>query len=227
MSKGLHRGGAFIGFFAGIVLLATVYPFFLGSFAGIFLLHALISVVLVTGVYVVGRDRRTSLMGGVIASSALVLTWMSIAMPEARTLRICWLISMDTFYLFIIVGLLRGFLAAKRVSLITVFGGISGYLLLANFWAILFQIIETLEPGSFSVPGDPRATTDIFIYFAHITIASVGYGDIIPVTPLARSSAAMLGICGQLYLAVFISALIGIYLNESKRPRSDDSDPQT
>ncbi len=218
MQGGPQRHYAFFGFFAGIVLLAAVYPLFLGSLAGIILLHALISVVLVTGVYVVGRDRKTSIVGGIIGTTALVLTWTSLAVHQAQILRVCWLCSMAVFYAYIIAGMFRGFLAAKQVTLVTVFGGISGFLLLANFWAILFQIIETVHPGSYDVPGDPRPTTDVFIYFAHVTISSVGYGDITPVTPLARSCAAMLGICGQLYLAVFISALIGIYLNET-RPR--------
>ena len=81
---------------------------------------------------------------------------------------------------------------------------------------MLFSLIEFLEPASFQLPPGSVASPDLFIYFSQITIAGVGYGDIIPLTPLARSAAALLGMFGQLYLVVLLGILIGIYLTQPK-----------
>lgn len=89
--------------------------------------------------------------------------------------------------------------------------GICGYLILALFWANLYSIQTLLHPGSlidrdgltFSREGGG------LVYFSLITLSTVGYGDIAPVTPGARLLSGLEAITGTLYLAVFISTLVG------------------
>ncbi len=112
-------------------------------------------------------------------------------------------------------------LGSKKITRDTLLASASVYFLLAIVWAMLFQLIELLEPVYFQINGQPKATisTDILIYFAQISISSLGYGEIIPLTPLTRSLAALLAMIGQLYLTVLVAILIGIYLKTDKNIR--------
>lgn len=88
--------------------------------------------------------------------------------------------------------------------------GICGYLILALFWANLYSIETLLHPGSL-IDRDGPASREAggLVYFSLITLSTVGYGDITPVTPGARLLSGLEAITGTLYLAVFISTLVG------------------
>ncbi len=87
--------------------------------------------------------------------------------------------------------------------------------------SLIFALIEMLHPGSFysadssmklqGHPGHVHQELIQFIYFSLVTLASVGYGDIIPVTPPARAVAAVEGISGQFYIAVLIARLVSLH----------------
>jgi hypothetical protein len=69
---------------------------------------------------------------------------------------------------------------SQRVTTETILSAISVYFLIAIFWAMLFYLLEILQPGSFMVSSDRQTQIDpnILIYFAQITITSVGYGEV-------------------------------------------------
>ena len=64
----------------------------------------------------------------------------------------------------------------------------------------------------------PLQPLNLFLYLSLVTLSSVGYGDIIPVTPPARMIAALEAVVGQLYLAVFLARLVGLHMSS----RQDD-----
>lgn len=204
--------GKFGAFFISTLFLSTIYPFFLNSKSGIILLHILITSVLVTGIQLVSYQRKLFWIGSVWGLIAILLTWL-VVFQANKSVSIAWSLCLLCFYSFITICTLVLVSKSQRVTLDTILGAISGYLAIAITWAMLFYYLELVEPGSFNLPKGTQPTPDIFIYFSHITISSVGYGDITPATPLARSFTALLGITGQLYLAVLIGILIGIYLS--------------
>ncbi len=90
------------------------------------------------------------------------------------------------------------------------FAGICGYLILALLWANLYQLHELLAPGGFRGVSDQPGTVDdgSLLYFSLVTLSTLGYGDISPITPRTRILSALEAVTGTLYLAVFISSLI-------------------
>jgi hypothetical protein len=94
------------------------------------------------------------------------------------------------------------------------FGAMCVYLLMGLIWAILYGLIFQFLPGSFNgIEGvDGKAPMDILLYFSFITLASLGYGDITPVAPLARTLAYLEVIGGQLYIAIMLAGLVGLFL---------------
>jgi voltage-gated potassium channel len=92
-------------------------------------------------------------------------------------------------------------------------GAIFGYFLLAVVWAQVYKAVEMGSPGSFAMPeaADPTAQ---LVYFSLVTITTLGYGDILPVSPLARMLAGVEAAVGVLYIAILIGRIVGVF----KRP---------
>ncbi len=119
------------------------------------------------------------------------------------------------FFLFVFWKLVTFVLKEKEVNLHAIYASVSGYLILGVLAALLYAMIESIIPQSFSVPED--CTFYDFIYFSYITLTSVGYGDIAPILPLAKSVTIIFSIASQFYLTILVAIIIGKYLaNESK-----------
>lgn len=204
--------GRFFPFFLSTLLLSTIYPFFLHSDLGIVLLHILIISALLAGINLIKSNRTLSLIGGSLGGINVLLTFLLFIFDPSWLIQFSWNLGFLSFYLLITGCVLILITQSPKITLDTILGAVSGYFTLAIAWGMLFNLIEFLAPGSFELPQGSVASPDIFIYLSQITMASVGYGDVIPVTPLARSAAALLGMLGQLYLAVLLGIIIGIYL---------------
>jgi hypothetical protein len=94
------------------------------------------------------------------------------------------------------------------------FGAMCVYLLMGLIWAILYGLIFQFLPGSFyGIQGiDGKAPMDTLLYYSFVTLASLGYGDITPVAPLARTLAYLEVVSGQLYIAIMLAGLVGLFL---------------
>ena len=111
---------------------------------------------------------------------------------------------------------LEGTLRPGKVTVYRVVGGIAGYLLIGLVWTYAYQLLEDRIPGAIHCgAGDAAAISrqqSDFIYFSFVTLTTVGYGDVQPVHPAARSLAVAEALVGQLYLAILIGSLVGMAL---------------
>src|SRR4029453_733173 len=97
-------------------------------------------------------------------------------------------------------------LARGRVTTNHLLGAMSVYLLLGVTWALVFRILHRVAPGSFD--GLSTGSPSEFLYFSFVTLATLGYGDITPVNPIARTAVYLEAVVGQLYVAVLIASLV-------------------
>jgi Ion channel len=116
----------------------------------------------------------------------------------------------------------------QTLSADSVFGAVCGYLLLGMAWGVLYSMLDTLWPGSFQVgdrlaeqvrAGDSRI--HVFTYYSFITLTTVGYGDVTPVSTPARTCAWLEALTGQFYLAVLVAGLVGALL--SRKSEASDT----
>ena len=103
------------------------------------------------------------------------------------------------------------FLTEKQVTKDTLQGGIVVYFFLGIFWAITYSIIYSLNPTSFAFTRAEQDSSLPSIYFSFITLTTLGYGDIVPVSDLARLSVNLEAIVGTMYPAIYIGRLVGLY----------------
>jgi Ion channel len=136
---------------------------------------------------------------------------------------ICWLLLLS----FITWQELRAVLRQKQVTGQTISMAISAYLLLGITWGLLYILLYQLQPGAFSFGGSTTlpaaaATSDqavlpVLTYFSLITLATVGYGDIAPLSLQARYLSVAEGITGQFYLAILVARLVAMQMSRSEQ----------
>jgi Ion channel len=201
-----------------MLLLLVVEPFFRqqGFEHGVF--DIMVSVVLIAAIWVVSQHRGLLAIGLLLAVPLFLARW-ALHVVDIHWLAVGWPLLGIAFFAFTAMVLLRQVLSDTTVTTDTIAGSISVYLLLSVIWALIFSLIEAAHPGSFHVNGSPfeisgsayHSQLPAFLYLSLITISTVGYGDIVPVTQPARMLAALEGVIGQLYLAVLIARLIGLH----------------
>jgi Ion channel len=99
--------------------------------------------------------------------------------------------------------------SAHSVSRQHVDAALSAYLLAGVFFGNLYWVLEQIQPGSFTFAGE--SSINSAIYFSFVTLATLGYGDIVPRTDVARGLAIVEAVGGQLFLAVMIARLVSLY----------------
>jgi hypothetical protein len=134
------------------------------------------------------------------------------------------------FFVFITWSELRAVVKQKEVTGETISMAVSVYLLLGLCWGVLYILIFEHDPQAFNFGSAPSPTLGlgyneaqlfpVFIYFSLTTLATIGYGDITPVSLQARYAAVAEGITGQFYLAILVARLVGLYIT---RAASSDS----
>jgi hypothetical protein len=191
---------------------------------------ALITLVMILSVLAVGGTRRTLIVAVLLATPAVVARWGHHLWPDLVPAEV-FLAAELAFLLFTAVNLLRFILRAPRVNSEVLCAGISGYLILGLLWVLAYMLVARAMPDSFTLTAGPaeHRTMDGFtaFYFSFATLTTVGYGDIAPVSNVARMLAVMEAVTGLFYVAVLISRLVALYSTQPppEDSKTDDSPP--
>lgn len=145
--------------------------------------------------------------------------------PDWETLSILGDLGNAALLVGLCVLILFDVLRISRVSADTILGALCVYLLISLIAAFLYHALDTADRGAFAGIGDGDNRTADLLYFSVTTLATLGYGDITPLSPLARALATMEALAGQLYLVVLVAHLVGLRLAQtppgSHRPPDD------
>jgi hypothetical protein len=163
--------------------------------------------------------------GSIFATLAFVTAWLSQEFSYPALVLADFLLT-GGFLGFTTALILTVILAEDRVTLDTIMGGVSIYLLLGVLWVSLYSALEFMVPGSFALQGVSLtdltdSTSEVhrypeLLYFSFVTITTLGFGDIVPTNQLARALTTGEAIVGQVYLGVFVASLVGLHLAERR-----------
>jgi hypothetical protein len=174
----------------------------------------LLTLLLVSALLAVGGRRRVLITGLCLLIPAIIFRWSHHLLPDLMS-PIFFIGFGLTFIGFVIVNILHYIMRASRVNAEVICAGISAYLLIAIMWSMVYKLVGDIDPRSFYFANVPNAeqtmTNANAFYFSFATISSVGYGDITPVTSVARMLAVMEAITGLFFMAVLISRLVSLY----------------
>jgi hypothetical protein len=194
----------------------------LGSGLATQIINSLVlSVILLLGLFALTRHKVTRMIFAVIIVMA-ILGHLVRFIPGANFLA-GWdlVLSIVTIIAFVILILMHAFKEGP-VTWHRIREAVAAYLLISIAFALGDHLIAFFIPGAFKFSdnppniGDP-AMMNTFQYFSISTITTLGYGDIVPVHPLARTLAMMEAFVGQLYPALLLARLVSLYIVDSRR----------
>ena len=189
---------------------------------GELIVSGLFSLVLLAGIVAVADRKRVLVIAIVLAIPAIAGRWINHFRPDLAPPAV-FLTAGLVLIAFVVANLLRFVLRAPSVNVEVLCASISAYLMLGLLWTMAYWLVDQLTPGgafSFNTNTGTRSMNGFTgFYFSFITLSTVGYGDITPVSRIARWLAAMEAMTGLLYVAVLIARLVALY----STPKSDDS----
>lgn len=166
------------------------------------------------------RSRRDWTLALAFAVPHVALIALHDPAVDGPALRVAGQLAGVLFYGFVAYVIFTHVVRSRVVVADTLYGAASVYLLLALVWALGYAVLETFQPAAFSAAHSPLAWDD-FVYFSVITLTTLGYGDILPATPAARSLVMLEVIVGVFYTTVVLARLVGLYIAQSTAARVD------
>ncbi len=211
--------GRFSWLLVALILYLLLYPYFAdegGGAIAFFALSVMLPIAAVSAASGTGRHLAVAL---VLAMPILIDVLTPIQLPSILP----GLLAI-AFYSFVLYIVLAAVMSARRVSANTIYGAVCGYLLIGLTASIVFAALEGLLPGAFTVneannPSGGSLTWPDFIHYSFVTLTTLGYGEITPVDPIARSFSFLLATAGVMYVAIIVARLVSAYLAEARDGR--------
>ena len=179
------------------------------------LMDIFITLVFISSIYAVSNKKSVVFIAFALALPMFISLWVP-HVEKIPLLALTGELFGILFVAFIVVAISFFIFKERNVSANIIYASIVVYLLLALMWSFIFKVVESLQPGSFSVPhqilGKGRA---LFSYYSFVTITTLGYGDIAPMKGAARAFSMLEAVVGQIYLVVLVARLVGINIAQT------------
>ncbi|MGB2690532.1 MAG: potassium channel family protein [Desulfobacterales bacterium] len=166
----------------------------------------------------VKRAQKILIVSGTVTT---FLIWFDHFFPSDM-LDLVFSCSFFFYNLLIVVFMVRHIAKSEKVNVSIIINSINGYLLMGILGAVLLTMGETLrkliyhlDTGAINFAGGTAQGFHDFLYFSFITLTTLGYGDVTPVSPLAKSLSIVIAISGQLYMTILIAMLVGKFLSSA------------
>ena len=198
-----------------LLALLLLYPFFAGSIMAHAAWDICTFAILLLGIYAISHVRRHVVIAAVLGIIVLGTRWSGYVIDNETPLLVNYALA-AIFFASTACLLLTDVLRKGAVTADKTYGALCVYLLIGLTWGFMFLTLAGFQPGSFllgqarlsGTEKDPAA----LVYFSFVTLSTVGYGDITPLSPPARALAFLEAILGQIYLTVLVARLVGLHI---------------
>lgn len=157
-----------------------------------------------------------------IALVVIIIEWLS-QLLNLSILNTISFIANIIFFILIVVLFIQQIALARTVTPQVIMESINGYLMLGLSFSVLIALVCVLDPAAFSFKHlSGNIDTNIsyvsnYIYFGFVTLSTLGYGDVVPITPAAKSLSIFTSITGQMYIAIIIALIVSKYLSQKQK----------
>jgi voltage-gated potassium channel len=183
------------------------------------LLDIFLSAILLSGIYAISQNKRHLVIAAILALAVFISIWVTqfTPIPLWKLLKDLFLV---LFFVFSIVIMMSSIFKTERVTADVIYAAIVVYLYLGLVWSMIFAILESVSPGSFSIILNRMESTPLnFTYYSYVTLTTLGYGDIVPLSSQAKSFSMLEAIVGQIYLTVIVARLVALQISHASRKK--------
>jgi hypothetical protein len=203
-------GGLYASLFFALLLLLVLYPYFGGGTTRTVIFVAIVLATHAAAVYAASGRRRTLVISLVLMGPAVLgaldnIVGVTIIHPTLGSL------SAAAFYMYTLVIIAWDVFTHEKVTENTLFGAACIYLLVGFAFTFLYYLVEKLNPGAFDTASAAPADWPTFLYYSFVTMTTLGYGEVRPLSDPARSLAIVEATFGVLFTAILVARLIGLY----------------
>ena len=196
-----------------IILWFIVYSFLHDDKTGIQIANLFTSLIVLFGILAVSREKKRVILGLLLGTPWLIISWVDLLIIQLPpTFLMIGNVFLISFLAFTAVVILIYILQSNEVSSDILFGAVAIYFLIGGTWSTVYILLETMMPGSFTNNMNGAVQMTDFVYYSYVTLTTLGYGDIVPVSSYAKSLAILEAITGVMYLAVIIGRFVGMYI---------------
>lgn len=200
-------------FLVALICLFISFPFYENMHNGMLIASGLMTIVLASAVLAVGGRRRTYLWGILLVLPAIAAQWVHHIVPDLPQ---AYSIVPGTIFVgYIVYHLFAFILRAKSVTSEVLCAGVANYLLMGLLWSFIYRLLASVNPEAFSFSAASTPDSHMMgfncIYFSFVTLSTIGYGDVVPVSPVARMLSITEATTGMFYMAIFIARLVALH----------------
>jgi hypothetical protein len=179
----------------------------------------MLSIISLASLYLIAYRFHELLFGIVLVVPTLVINWWSGLLSVSGTAYIVsGLYIIFLCYIGFFIG--RFLFETEEISMDMVFAALCLYMYIGLIWMFIYVIAEINRPGSFSFPAEMPADPEAYInslwnnfsYFSFVTLSTLGFGDVTPLTRFTRAWAILEAVIGQLNLAVVVARVVALYI---------------
>ncbi|HBK89464.1 MAG TPA: potassium channel family protein [Cyclobacteriaceae bacterium] len=174
------------------------------------------SMVLVSGVFAANEHGHVRLLILILAAIAIVVHWLNLSsLPLQEADNIFSMLSLGTLASVVLYHVFKeGNFTHHRIL-----GAVSVYLLIGLIWSKAYHLVFLGDSNAFVFPhlqANEEIVYTRFVYFSYETLTTLGFGDIIPINPIAKSLVMIEGLTGQLFPAIMITRLVSLEIEARK-----------
>jgi len=180
-------------------------------------LDIFLTAVVISMVYAISHKKGYVIAGLTLAAVTLAPVWLQYFYPNKSMAAIGMLAGV--FFIAVVIANILGFmLKSEEVNREIIYAAILLYLMAALLWAFVYTFLELVDPASFNIDlGRPEGYLLVFQYYSFVTITTLGYGDITPVTEVTKAFSVLEAVVGQLYMVVAVAWLVGMYVSKKSQ----------
>jgi voltage-gated potassium channel len=204
-----------------LILIIFFYPAL--STHRVLIRDIIFTAIILTGAYSLDFAKKTRTILIVSGAITIGLSWLNYLFVS-DLVKIVSFLSFFCFNLFITVFMIRHIASSQKVTPTIILNSINGYLLIGVLGAVLLSMAQLVQliifgsdSGAISFSGGTAAGLHDYLYFSFVTLTTLGYGDVTPVSAFAKSLTIIIAVSGQLYLTILVAILVGKYLSNPEK----------
>ena len=194
---------------------------------------AFFNLMLISALFAISRSRKQLVISVSLSLPVLLFQGLSVV-SDMKVVQICEPLVSTIFLGYVCAVIIASLFRARRVTGDMICASLCAYFFLAMFWASVYSLMEVVVPGSFSISDVHQGVSSALdvhgseagfaMYYSLVTLSTLGFGDVIPITPISRMLSVGEAVSGQIYLAVLVARLVGLHISQALMADAKESD---